>query len=222
MTPAARPTPPQPGSAAPADPDTVFAAPQQHGWHRERDAAGGLTCASPDRRCTVRYGPHTGRLADDPARLWSAAYRPGLGEERAWLAEFSAGTPAAALAAFLGTLADPAGIRGAVPGHLAGGGESELVFAATEADGWIRAVRTATRREAHRILRLAFPPSPPPVPGQFLAAGPHWRVYGDDPRDRTVWSALLTGDTPAEAIAAFLHALTGPDPDPARPRHTMT
>ncbi|WP_169739821.1 DUF317 domain-containing protein [Actinospica robiniae] len=188
------------------------------GWTRSEDEASTVTLTSPDGRCHLEFGPETERYLQDADRLWVAEYRPEPGGERGWAAHFGDDVPAEAIAAFIRVLTDPAGIRGAHPGHLAGAAYdgAQAVFAACEARGWTRAVRTATYTGAHGVLHLVYSAAPPEIPGQFLAVGPHYRASFPDGLHRREWEALFTTQVPGEAITAFLDALTDPaglDPD---------
>jgi Domain of unknown function (DUF317) len=188
------------------------------GWTRFEDEAANVTYTSPDGRCHLGFGPETDRYRRDADRLWVAEYRPEPGGERGWAAHFGDETPPEAIAAFVRALTDPAGIRGAHPGYLAGAAENgaQAVFAAAEANGWVRAVRTATYIGTHGPVHLSYNPGPPEFPGQFLAAGPHWRATFPDGVHRRAWTAVFTAEVPGEAIGAFLETLTDPaglDPD---------
>ncbi|MBR7830619.1 DUF317 domain-containing protein [Actinospica sp. MGRD01-02] len=188
------------------------------GWTRFEDEVANVTYTSPDGRCRLEFGPETERYRYDADRLWVAEYRPEPGGERGWAAHFGDDTPAEAIAAFVRVLTDPAGIRGAVPGYLAGAAENgaDAVFDAAEANGWVRAVRTATYTGTHGPVHLSCNPAPPEIPGQFLAAGPHWRATFPEGVHRRAWTAVFTAEVPGEAITAFLVTLTDPaglDPD---------
>jgi len=188
------------------------------GWTMVEDEFANVTHTSPDGSCRLEFGPESARYRHDAERLWVAEYRPEPGGERGWAAHFGDDVPAEAIAAFVRVLTDPAGIRGAVPGYLAGAAENgaEAVFAAAEADGWVRAVRTATYTGTHGEVHLSYSAAPPEIPGQFLAVGPHWRATFPDGVHRREWTALFTNQVPGEAISAFLAALTDPaglDPD---------
>jgi len=220
MTPAlipTAPTPVPPYTAGAGIPAPALNAAQAAGWDRHEGASANVTYTSPDGRCVLQFGPETDRYHDDADRLWIAEYRPESGQPHAWAAHFGDHVPAEAIAAFVTALTDPAGIRGSQPGYGAGAGGrgAEEVFAAAEAHGWTRAVRTATYTGSHGTMHLSYDPAPPVIPGQFLTDGPHWRVSylpEDLARD---WTVQLTAHVPGEAIAAFLTALmdsTGLDP----------
>lgn len=186
------------------------------GWVEHVDELSNVTFTSPDGCCRLEFGPETHRYWCDADRLWVADYRPEPGGERGWAAHFGDDTPAEAIAAFVRVLTDPAGIRGAHPGYLAGAAESgaDAVFRAAEAGGWVRAVRTARYPGTHGELHLAYSAAPPEIPGQFLATGPHWRAtFRGDWRG---WTVIFTAAVPGEAISAFLATLTdsaGLDPE---------
>ncbi|WP_169740005.1 DUF317 domain-containing protein [Actinospica robiniae] len=223
MTPAF--TPPAPVLAPPyaaggGMPTPALEAARAAGWDRSEDEAGNLTYRSPDGRCHVEFGPETDRYSRDADRLWVAEYRPEPGGERGWAAHFGEDVPAEAIAAFLRALTDPAGIRGAHPGYLAGAAYdgAQAVFTAAEARGWTRAVRSATYTGTHGQVHLVYSAAPPEIPGQFLATGPHYRASFPDGVHRREWEAIFTAHVPGEAITAFLDALTDPaglDPDRA-------
>lgn len=191
------------------------------GWAWFQDELANVTYTSPDGRCSLEFGPETDRYRHDAERLWVAEYRPEPGGERGWAAHFGADVPAEAIAAFVRVLTDPAGIRGAHPGYLAGAAENgaEAVFAAAETNGWVRAVRSATCTGTHGEVHLIYSAAPPEIPGQFLATGPHWRAAFPDGIYLREWMAMFTADVPGEAISAFLEPLTDPaglDPDRAQ------
>lgn len=221
MTPAPTPMAPvlvPPYAAGDGIPAPALDAAGAAGWSRFEDEAANVTYTSPDGRCHLEFGPETDRYRHDTDRLWVAEYRPEPGDERGWAAHFGDDTPAEAIAVFVRVLTDPAGIRGAHPGDLAGAAENgaESVFAAAEANGWVRAVRTATYSGSHGEVHLSYNPAPPEIAGQFLATGPHWRATFPDGVHRREWTAVFTAEVPGEAIRAFLETLTDPaglDPD---------
>jgi hypothetical protein len=196
------------GSGIPAP---ALQAAQDAGWTRHEDEAANVTYTSPDEQCVLEFGPETDRYHYDHDRLWSAEYRPGPGQPRAWAAHLGDATPAEAIAAFIRALTDHGGIRANHPGYGAGAGHSESVFAAAGAQGWTRAGSTAIFTGSHGAMHLTHHASPPDFPGQFLADGPHWRTSyrgADGSRD---WTGQFSAHVPGEAIAAFLAALTDPD-----------
>lgn len=220
MTPASVSAPPLPLYAAGSGtPTPVLDAARGAGWERHIDEAANVTYASPDARCSVEFGPETDRYHNDYNRLWIAEYRPESGQPRAWAAHFGEQAPAEAIGAFIKTLTDHEGIRGSHPGYGAGAGEdgAEAVFAAAEAEGWIRAVRTLRFEGTHGRLNLSYSAAPPDIPGQFLATGPYWHLTFAESAHGREWSAIFTAEVPGEAISAFLTALSEPaHRDPGR------
>lgn len=222
MTPAPVSAPPVPPYAAGAGiPTTALEAACAAGWERYLDDAGNVTYTSPDGRCSVEFGPETDRYLNDYNRLWIAEYRPGPGQLRAWAAHFGDHTPAEAIGAFITALTDCDGIRGSHPGYGAGAGEdgAETVFAAAEAEGWVRAVRTLQFDGGHGKLHLSYSAAPPEIPGQFLAIGPHWHLTIPESANGWEWTAIFTAQVPGEAISAFLTALTDSARRDPGPRH---
>jgi hypothetical protein len=213
MNPAPTPQAPvlvPPYAAGAGIPTPALDAARAAGWHMFEDELANVTFTSPDGQCSLEFGPETDRYRHDVDRLWVAEHRPEPGSERGWAAHFGADVPAEAIAAFIRVLADPAGIRGAVPGYLTGAAENgaEAVFAAAETNGWVRAVRTATYTGTHGEMHLTYSAAPPEIPGQFLTTGPHWRATFPDGVHRREWTAIFTANVPGEAISAFLASLT--------------
>jgi hypothetical protein len=219
MTPAPTPRNPAlvpPYAAGPGTPTPALAAAYTAGWDRYEDESANVTYTSPDRRCSLEFGPETARYRHNEDRLWAAAYRPGPRRPGAWLAEFADHTPAEAIAAFVHTVGTVDGIRDSIPGYGAGAGDPEAVFTAAQAAGWMRTARTMSYTGPHGVLHLAFDPAPPYIPEQPLADGPHWQCTYQGREPAREWTALFTAHTPGEAITAFLTALTDPtglDPD---------
>lgn len=223
MTPA--PTPPTPiltpaYAAGGGIPAPALQAAESAGWTRREDELANVIHTSPDERCFLEFGPETQRYYYDRDVLWIAEYRPGTGLAGAWHACFGEDVPAEAIGAFITTLTDPDGLRETHPGYAAGAGAPRRVFEAAQAAGWTQ-TRTAgviTHTSPDGAAHVDYDTAPPVVPGQFLAEGPHWRFAYRDGDGKRDWTAQFTAHTPAEALAAFLAALTDPaglDPDRA-------
>jgi hypothetical protein len=223
MTPA--PTPPIPiltpaYAAGGGIPAAALRAAEDAGWTRHEDKAANVTYVSPDERCRLEFGPETERYLSAFELLWVADFRPGAGQVGAWAASFGDQTPAEAIGAFIATLTDPDGLRETHPGYAAGASAPRRVFEAAQAAGWTqtRTEGVITHTSPDGAAHVDYDTAPPVVPGQFLAEGPHWRFAYRDADGKRDWTAQFTAHTPAEALAAFLAALTdpaGPGPDRA-------
>ena len=201
-------------------PTAALQAAEAAGWTRHEDEAANVTYDSPDERCRVEFGPETDRYLSAFELLWVADYRPGPGQVGAWAASFGDQTPAEAIGVFLATLTGYDGLRETYPGYAAGAGAPRRVFEAAEEAGWTqtRTEGVITHASADGAAYVDYDTAPPVVPGQFLAEGPHWRFAYRDGDGKRDWTAQFTAHVPAEALAAFLTALTDPqglDPDRA-------
>jgi hypothetical protein len=83
------------------------------GWHRYTDDDSNVTFRSPDGAVTAEFGPETERH-HRRGPLWEVAYTaldPYAKNRPNWTATFGDQVPAEAIAAFLATLTDPAGLE---------------------------------------------------------------------------------------------------------------
>ncbi|MFL6113826.1 MAG: DUF317 domain-containing protein [Catenulispora sp.] len=83
------------------------------GWTRYGDDLGDVAYVSPDGAVRAEFGPETRRYGTGGA-LWEVIYTdpdPYAKAPNTWSATFGAQVPAEAIAAFLATLTDPAGLE---------------------------------------------------------------------------------------------------------------
>jgi hypothetical protein len=93
-------------ATGPGDPAPVYAACDQAGWTLAPDIAEDCRISADTTMRLTYRAPHPGHRNEAG---WQVAYRP-IDTDRRWSARFTATVPAAAIAAFLRVLTDPAGL----------------------------------------------------------------------------------------------------------------
>ncbi|MGW3009586.1 DUF317 domain-containing protein [Streptomyces sp. NPDC001219] len=163
------------------------------GWSAEHDPLiPRVVLTSPGKKALLR-------LAPDPDGPWWSLQHAPVGDQRAWTSSFGARTPVEVIAGFADALTDPATAAPApVPDP----------YALLRQAGW---------HEDHD--GLTSPDGLATIEHFTHGATDCWfakTAVSEDP-EGLIWSAYLSGDTPAHLITAFTRALADDTPLPRDP-----